>query len=55
MLEIKSCPFCRGYFLDTGDNWDGYAYVHCYDCGGHMEGKNELEAIEKWNKRIGSN
>ena len=55
---LKPCPFCGGSRLQTGENWaacDGY--VHCDDCGGHMEVNldegREAEAIRRWNTRIG--
>lgn len=50
--NLKPCPFCGSIDLDIGDNWCvGDAYVHCNSCGGHIEGKRELNAILKWNKR----
>lgn len=56
--KLLPCPFCGGEAsIYHGDSTDGYikgtSYVmaFCGWCGASIRGKNEDEAITKWNNR----
>lgn len=54
MAELKQCPFCEGYaFVTTLQTnfFQPYGAVICHDCGAMMKGKNEADAVRKWNRR----
>ena len=61
--QLKPCPFCGGeadYYCEE-HSWadQGYiscgkyydVYVECEKCGAKMEGSDEQQVIDAWNKR----
>lgn len=64
MIQIKTCPMCRGRgkLIDESGSWGYYpatAYVKCAECGTEGPTVNDdaypeykSEAIRLWNKRV---
>lgn len=55
--EIKDCPFCgnKEPIIDTGSTPYGHqSFVECcgLNCAAIMFGKDEDDALQKWNRRI---
>lgn len=46
---LLPCPFCgtRAYFIDQFER----QFVECGGCGVEMDGMDEADASEKWNRR----
>ena len=56
--NLKPCPFCGGEAKAeealrsfTVELWETYVYVVCKKCGATVEGADEAEATEAWNRR----
>lgn len=50
-VELKPCPFCGGEVIDVLRFQQKLIKIRCWNCTASVSGKNEKEAIEKWNTR----
>lgn len=51
--NLRRCPFCGGESeLEGPSNGTGLFDVHCVECSAALIGKDPLELVRRWQRRI---